>query len=186
MTPELLQQLATECDRARPGARRQRRPGSTVDGYRGGQPARRLLSAEGGPVQSAFYRDPRLCEALSRLCGFTLYPAGALGSYSYYEGRGAFLGLHRDIPGCDVALITCLERDAGVDTGGALRLYPGAFREPLQSIDRRRTAHVDLQIRGGQSVVLLGGWIPHEVLPTTDGHLRRISLLCFSISPVAQ
>ncbi len=182
VAPELLRQLAAECDGARPHAQEQHQAKEIAGGHRSGRPARRLLSAEGGPVQTAFYHDPRLADALSRLCGRGVRPTGAVGSYSYYERRGDFLGLHRDIPGCDAALITCLRRDSGGDSGGALRLYPHAFRDPLASIVRRRAPHVDLNLRVGQSVLLLGGWIPHEVLPAAAGHLRHISLLCFSLA----
>ena len=46
---------------------------------------------------------------------------------------GDHFALHRDVPGCDLAVITCLcDTGSGAGAGGALRLYPDRRLETLR------------------------------------------------------
>lgn len=179
--PATLDALRLEAWAAYESADRQECETDDGEEGRGGMPRRRLYSAGAGPTQDAFYHDPVLAQQLSALCGMTITPSGSRGSYSYYAANGDFLDLHRDVDTCDVTLITVLHdtTDAG-SASGALVLYPDRLGEPLSEI---RTCPDDgavvLKLVPGQSIILLGGVVPHYVAPVVTGQARVISALCF-------
>jgi hypothetical protein len=150
---------------------------------RGGSPARKFLSTQGGTVQDAFYQSITLKTTLETLSQTRINPTGARGTFSYYARDGDFLALHRDILQCDLTLITCLfdrTKGAASSLGGVLRLYPNHNLKPLSSINAQSLS-IDLRLEVGQSIALLGGIVPHEVLPTVTGQIRIVSVLCFEI-----
>ena len=145
---------------------------------RGGVPPRQLSTAPGGPVQDELYRSPYLHGFLSRLCGGPIRPSGSRGSYSYYVAPADHLGLHLDIVTCDVTVISVLA-DSSPDYGGALALQRDCVGVPLSIL--RRSTHVREEVvkaPAGSTIVILGGLVPHRVLPLTMGQ-RVISTLCF-------
>lgn len=148
---------------------------------RGGMPRRRLFSAGAGPAQDAWYHDPLLARQLSALCGMTITPSGSRGSYSYYAADGDFLDLHRDVETCDVTLITVLHDTTSAESAsGALVLYPDRLGELLSEIRASPdVGAVAIKLLPGQSIVLLGGVVPHFVAPVVAGQARVISALCF-------
>ena len=154
---------------------------SDAEEYRGGRPARRFLSVSAGTAQSEFSRNAQIIAWLSSLCGAPVRPTGERGTYTFYSRPGDFLGLHRDIETCDVAVITCLydEHRAG-SRGGVSRLYPQRRDEPLSWIRAKpREGAVELRIEPGQTLVMFGGIIPHEILPMGPGDRRIVSILCY-------
>ncbi|WP_143694754.1 hypothetical protein [Variovorax sp. JS1663] len=145
---------------------------------RGGVPPRQLCTAGGGPVQDDWYRSPALHAFLRELCGGPIRPSGSRGSYSYYVEPADHLGLHLDIVTCDVTVISVLA-DSSPDNGGALAVQRGNVGVPLSVL--RRSARVEEEVvkaPAGSSIVILGGLVPHRVLPLTTGQ-RVISALCF-------
>lgn len=152
-----------------------------LEELRGGRPSRSLLTAEAGPAQDALYASAGLAALLSSVCGVPVLPSGGRGSYSYYARPGDFLGLHRDVETCDLAMITTLHDDSDPsDQAGALVLYPGRIHEPLSAIRERPDAgaHV-VKLAPGHTILLFGGVVPHRVLPVREGQVRMISVLCF-------
>jgi hypothetical protein len=148
---------------------------------RGGMPARALQTAGAGAVQDALYASPWLHAFLSAQCGQPIGPSGNRGSYSYYVEPGDHLGLHLDVDTCDVTLITVLQDDTDPrDPAGGLAVYPRALGAPLREV---RAAPEDgmalVKARPGQSIVILGGLVPHRVLPLGGSGQRIISALCF-------
>lgn len=148
---------------------------------RGGNPARRFLSCAAGPIQDHYYHAPAITSWLHGLTGLAVRPTGRRGTYTYYVREGDYLALHRDVPGCDLALITCLI-DSGGDRagGGTTDLYPDRCREPLSRVrasldDGRLTT----RLAPGESMVLLGGVVPHAIRPIERGQQRVISVLCY-------
>jgi hypothetical protein len=117
------------------------------------------------------------------MVGHDLAPTGQVGSYSYYLRAGDHLALHRDVVGCDLAVITCLcDTGGGAGPGGTLLLYPGRNLETLGVI--RATPEqgaIAVSLSPGHSLVLLGGIVPHSVSPVTEGQRRVVSLLCFQL-----
>ena len=181
LTHDWFEALRDEGLGRRAAALEQRKEDADPGEWRTGNPSRFLATAESGPILEEIYADPGLIGRLEGLTGGKLKPSGGRGSYSYYDRPGHYLGLHRDIRTCDVTLITCLDRHEGETPSGALRLYPKALRADLDEIGAE-TPHRDVNMLAGQSVVLLGGYIPHEVLPAVDGFSRTIAVLCFALT----
>jgi hypothetical protein len=160
------------------GAQRSVSAGDGEESWRGGNPARAYRGARGGQVQYGFFSNPLLAGFLSDMVGFRVELSGA-GSYSYYDAQGDFLALHRDVLQCDVAVLTCLENSDAAE-GGCLRTYPDFMGEPLASIRCHPSPpRVDAVFGPGETAVLLGGCVPHEVTPMAPGQRRVVSILCF-------
>jgi len=180
MSDALLKTLFDECASRRPVAKDQVQTFSSQGRWRSADPARHLASADGGTSQMSFYQDASLHHTLSQWCGCRLKPTSGRGTYSYYDQPGHFLALHRDIRTCDVTLVTCLHRVDSRSLSGALRVYPTSIRTPLEQIDAE-APYRDLHPQQSQSVLLLGGCVPHEVMPAAEGFQRWISVLCFEM-----
>jgi len=149
---------------------------------RGGSPERALESAVGGTVLQSLYHAEGVGDILRSLTDLAWTPSGGEGTYSYYCRPGHHLGLHRDVEECDLALFVCVldERPDSAGDAGALCLYPTRAKEPLSAI--RATPDVGsvyARARPGEAVVLLGGFVPHRVLPVAEGHVRVVAPLCY-------
>ena len=84
-------------------------------------------------------------------------------------------------PTCELVVNTCLHeaRPEAADEG--LRAYPTRSDEPLSQIrERPSVGAISVPIRPGQSLVMFGGIVPHEVLPMSAGQTRIMSLLCYA------
>lgn len=152
---------------------------------RGGNPARRFLSAAGGPAQQQFYQSGELLHRLAAEAGAAVRPTGAGATYTYYCREGDYIGIHLDIHTCDLVAITCLSDNSPADAGNAGKLcfWPGAMGQPLSAV-RARPAEgaVVRRLRPGETLVMLGGLLPHALLPVRAGQLRIISVMCFEVN----
>jgi hypothetical protein len=160
-------------------------PLSDDEEVRGGSPARRFLSATAGPIQAALYRAPWMLDFLREVSGAPVHPSGEIGTYTYYVRAGDHLAIHRDVEWCDLAVITCLSDEPDVvGLGGMLCLYPERLSEPLSAI-RAAPEHgaVRLRLLPRQTIIMLGGIVPHAVLPITNGQERTVSVLCYRVNP---
>ncbi len=166
--PAVMKELRREAERQLPQAQDVRVERSDAETVRGGDPARKYLNAPGGPIQQSMYLDPSLRQAVSSTIGLATVPTGAGGTFTYYCRPGDFLTIHRDIVTCDVAVITCVE-DSGVQgSGGKLCVYPERIREGLPSLRRDPvTGAIPVRLEPGDTIVLLGGIVPHCALPVT-------------------
>jgi hypothetical protein len=175
----ILDGLTTESEAAHQEAKRTVRPKAGFAKERGGTPARSLRSGAGGKWHWAVFGAATLIQYVSRLCGVEVVPSGP-GSYSYYEQPGDFLDLHRDKLVCDVAVITCLKNVADLGLGGGLVLYPNLVRESLSHISSLgEKAGNRIMLARGETLVLLGGIVPHEVTPMLHGQERTVSIMCY-------
>jgi hypothetical protein len=179
--PETCAELGAEAWGAYAESDRQDLQAGDGEEGRGGTPARALRTAAGGPVQDELYASPWLQAVLSEQCGARVVPSGNRGSYSYYVEPGDFLDTHLDIDTCDVTLITVLYDDIDPnDSAGALAVYPGAFAAHLGAIRAAPEEGVAyIKARAGESIVILGGLVPHRVVPLPARGQRVISALCF-------
>lgn len=154
---------------------------SNGEEVRGGNPARRFISASGGEVQQTMYRDPEWAGFLGTICNVPVRPTGGKGTYTYYARPGDHLALHRDVESCDITVITCLlDRRKDGSTGGSTCFYPTRQHEPLSRI--RATpgeGAVRVHLPVGRTMVMFGGLIPHLIEPLNPGELRIVSILCF-------
>jgi hypothetical protein len=157
--------------------------GSGAEDWRGGDPARAYWAAPGGRVQWTLLSDSRMASTLSEVCGLRIQITGAA-SYSYYTETGDFLAVHRDVVRCDLALLTCLDEQASPQGArGALRLYPAYVQQPLSSLRAEKNrSGVDVPLAVGESALLVGGIVPHEVTPMAAGQRRTMSVSCFRLS----
>lgn len=177
---DLLRGLRIEAQAARRGAAEARVIDDRPAEWRGGVPARAYLSAPGGPVQDAFYAATWLAEILSGVAGRGCIPTARRGTFNYYLRPGDHLALHRDVEGCDVAVITCLLRRAAPRAdGGQLLLYPGCAHMPLTAARQAGSMPVPVDLREGETLVMLGGAVPHRLLPLAGSQERVVSVLCF-------
>ena len=175
--------LAVEARRSHAaGATRAQLDASPDEDLRRGNPARRLESAPGGGTLQALYTAPVLHAWLRELTGLAWVPSGGLGTYSYYRREDDHLGIHRDVDECDLAVIACVA-EAGAPTSGlagTLSLWPDRAGERLSEIRAAPAAgRVTVRLAPGQSIVLLGGIVPHAVEPLVAGHVRIVAPLCF-------
>lgn len=147
-----------------------------------GDPDRWLESAPGGAALQDYAASEAVLDRLVRATGVPWEPAGP-GSWSYYRSEGHHLGLHRDLSVCDLAVITCVIDQDAPAAGGTLRVWPTRARDPLDDVRRDPRGSVDVRLRAGESVILLGGVVPHCVTPLAPGHLRVVAPLCYQALP---
>ena len=185
--PAMLALLQTEVAQRQHEASVMRTTVSLDRGTERGNPDRWLESVPGGPVLNELYADAGLLDALYTLTGLNWVPAGASAAYSFYRAHGHYLGLHRDIEECDLAVIICVYStgDGDGDRAGNLIVYPSRCHEPLETIQNapEEGAWV-VSVQPGKVVVLLGGLVPHAVTPMQPGQMRIMAPLCYSALPV--
>jgi hypothetical protein len=176
-----LASLLKEAETSREEGQRQLLPASDGTEGRGGSPARSFRSGRGRELHWGLHGSEAMKERLKEFCGVAVTPTGS-GSFSYYEQPGDHLALHRDILQCDLTLITCLMARRGDGPSGELTLYPQFMREPLSAARAAgRQAGLVVALEPGQSAILLGGLVPHEVTPATEGQQRIVAINCFRI-----
>jgi hypothetical protein len=175
--------LCTEADVQHAQASEPRSHGPVAEDTRRGDPARWLETAPGGPALAAFLAAPATLALLRRLTGLPFVPSGPQGTYSYYRRAGHHLDVHRDIDVCDLAVITCLRDEGAGADAASLEVYPDRWQEPTSRV--RRTAEVGAQpviLAPGESVVLLGGVVPHRVPKVAAGRIRIVTPLCYRVA----
>jgi hypothetical protein len=150
---------------------------------RGGNPARRFISAGGGDEQGAFFHNPETTRFLTGICNAPVRPTGESGTYTYYARPGDHLALHRDIETCDIAVVTSLlDRHRDERTGGLTRFYPERQHELLSRIRATPSdGAVSVRLPVGSTMVMFGGLVPHLIEPLASGELRIVSILCFRV-----
>jgi hypothetical protein len=86
-----------------------------------------------------------------------------------------------------VAIIMCLIHSGGDAKRGVLLLYPQFSREPLSAArDAGRESAVPTDLAPGQSIVLLGGLIPHEIVAMDAAERRVVSVMCYRVKTQEQ
>ena len=184
LAPGLLSGLSEEAELALSTARQSQVARSDAESdWRGGSPARKFLSAHGGPAQESFYQHPNMLGYLASLLGCRLTPSGMRGTFSYYSRPGDFIGIHRDVDTCDVAVITCL-RDSHPNkatNSGKLVFYPGRLEESNSAIRANPGPGAEThRLAPGETAILMGGLVAHAVLPVEEGQQRVVSVLCYT------
>ena len=156
--------------------------GQDTEQLRGGLPARQLLSVDGGVQQQALYAAPALVALVGGYARSPVRPCGMQASYSVYRDAGDHLDVHRDVRGCDLALITCLHDNDPHADGGCTELWPQDALTPLDTLRNGGGGPVlRLALLPGQSMLLHGGVLPHRIVPTQAGRVRIVSLMCFEM-----
>jgi hypothetical protein len=181
ISKDALEGLLAEANAARPTALRCSVANSDGTEGRGGSPGRAFRSGPGREFHRRLHASSQITEALGRFCGAPVAPTGG-GTYSYYERAGDFLALHRDVVKCDIAVITCLARSDPDRSLGGLLVYPRHIGEPLSKVRAAgRQSAIPVPLGRGDTAVLLGGILPHEVTPLSMGQERIVSINCYRI-----
>jgi hypothetical protein len=171
-----LAELDAEANEARGKGRRASVPESDATEGRGGCPARSLRSSPGGKTHWRYYASSAMLEAIRRLGDGPVAPMGG-GTYSYYERRGDFLAVHRDVVGCDLALVTAL---TNAPDAGALVVCPEFRDRPLSAVRAAgRAAGIPIALGRGDTIVLLGGSVPLEFTPVSSE--RVVAIMCYRL-----
>jgi hypothetical protein len=177
-----LEALKAEAEGARPVGQRATVPVSDGTEGRGGSPARAFRSSPGGEVHWALHGSPQLADALGQICGVAMTSTGG-GTYSFYEQEGDFLALHRDVDSCDIALITCLSQRCSEQPAGGLLVFPGRHHQGLSQVrSAGKAAGVSVSLVPGDTAILLGGLVPHEVTPVAAGQERVVAINCYRLT----
>jgi hypothetical protein len=172
----VLELLRRDFHEQLPKARRCLHAGPNEADWRGGEPARALSTVPCGPLQWTIFGSDAMRAAICEQAGMDLEATGA-GTYSHYCEPGDFLALHRDIVRCDIAVITCLEEHGNPQA--RLRAYSKCAAEPLTRFQPR--GGVDVVLRPGDTAILAGGVVPHEVTPVGAGQRRAVAITCFRL-----
>lgn len=181
---DLLEALKAEAEDARPSGQRMVLPISSRTEHRGGSPARAVRSAPCAAVHRALHASTELVDAIGEMCGFAVTSTG-IGTYHFYEREGDFFGLHRDFVGCDIAAITCLSERLAERPVGGLLVYPNLFCQGLSEVRATgNTSSVPIPLRPGETAILLGGQLPHEVTPVVAGQDRVVAVNCYRLSKI--
>ncbi len=160
--------------------------GRDVEQVRGGEPARRLISVEGGPIEDGLFRAPALSAFISGEVRASVRPCGERATFSIYCDADAHLDLHRDIRGCDLALITCLYDSDPHAAGGALETWPGELTTPLDELRHGKSSRTQrIALLPGESLLFHGGVVPHRIAPLSTHRLRIVAIMCFEVGSVA-
>src|ERR1035441_1306017 len=176
---ETLQGLWNEATDARPDAVRSYVADSDGTEGRGGCPARAYRSGAARELHWSLHGCQQMTDVLSGLCGVAVSATGG-GTYSYYEEAGDFLAVHRDVLQCDIAVITSLTSTTGDGLTGELVVYPEFIREPLSTVRTAgRTFGKCVPLDRGQTIILLGGVVPHEVAPMRAEQERIVAINCY-------
>lgn len=184
--PELLNKndlalLREEATSVRPTGKRSYADISDRTEERGGAPGRSFRSAAGLQTQLRIFSSEPVIDSLVDTLGGAVRLAGS-GSFTYYEEAGDYLELHRDIVTCDLAVITCLDETSTTSEDGKLLAYPEFRGEPLANVRASgRVGATPINLRPGETVVMLGGIVPHEVTPMMPGQERIVSVMCYRV-----
>jgi hypothetical protein len=155
---------------------------------RGGHPTRKLVYSGGGEVQNDLYAAPALVRFLERICGARVRPTGERGGFLYYTRRGDHIGLHLDVDKCELVVLTMLQDHSPPGTtGGSYVIFPDHVGAAIPNVREaaQQGAGLRVKLRPGQSLVMLGGLVPHLVRPVDAQQARITSALCFTAGEAA-
>jgi hypothetical protein len=173
--------LKAEAEDARPLGQRAILPISDRTEGRGGSPARALRSSPCGEVHRALHASRQFTDAISEVCGIAVSSTG-VGTYHYYESEGDFFALHRDFVGCDIAVITCISQRLTEQPMGGLLVYPNLFCLGLSQVRAAgKVMSLAIPLGPGETAILLGGQLPHEVTPVAAGQDRVVAVNCYRL-----
>jgi hypothetical protein len=178
---DLLNALKAEAEVLRPSGRRTLLPISDRTEGRGGSPARALRSSSCGEVHQALHASRQLTDTICQICGIAVSSTG-VGTYHFYEQEGDFFALHRDFVGCDIAVITCISQCATEAPMGELVVYPNQFGRVLSQVRAAgKAVGLAIPLAAGDTAILLGGLLPHEVTPVAAGQDRIVAVNCYRL-----
>lgn len=178
-----VQSLLNEAIACYPHSKESNTSVDDTEEWRGGNPARRFLSCGAGPVLDHYYHAPEILQFLRDITQLEVVSTGARGTYTYYVRPGDYLSIHRDVRTCDLAVVTCLMDTATPEEGGGMMdLYPQRTNAPLSDIrSSPQDGRISIRLQPGETIVMLGGLVPHAITPVGEAQQRIVSVLCYEV-----
>jgi hypothetical protein len=149
-----------------------------VDGQEMRSPMR-FRAAMGRDALAALHADRELLELVADLVGRPMIPSHA--TYLYFADETDFIGLHKDVPACELVVLVGIDGDAP-----SLVVHPELRDRPAEELVRlaERTAgtppggHAH-PVRAGELVALVGRSVPHQTPPELRSRRGAIASLCY-------
>jgi hypothetical protein len=164
--------LAALQQEARAGAAHARPYVSGDESLRDDEPVTAIDMAPGGAALVDLHHGPATFAALEAHTGARWQPLfDRHPSFLYYRRPSHFMSLHRDLPSCELTIITCVVDTPG--DGGELILFPTRGDESLDAL-RATPAQgaVTVRLAEGESLLMCGHDVPHAVTPVAPGRTR--------------
>jgi hypothetical protein len=122
----------------------------------------RFATSDGDEVLHSVHHHPLLLDFVLGLVGRAMYPSKC--AYLYFRDGNDFIGLHTDIPACELTLLLGLTGD-----GGRLVIYPELRdKSPQRLLETGRRANgapeggSSLPFHSAEIIALVGGRVPHQ------------------------
>jgi hypothetical protein len=131
---------------------------------------------------TGLHASRQLTNDVGQICGIAVSSTG-VGTYHFYEREGDFFALHHNFVGCDIAVITCILQRLMEQPMGELLVYPNFFCQGLSRVRAAGKAmSVSIPLVPGETAILLGGQLPHEVTPVAAGQDRVVAVNCYRLN----
>lgn len=138
----------------------------------------RFRMAGAGDELRGLHESATLRRLASDIADTPMEPTKA--GYLYY-GVGDRIGLHTDLPACELVLLVALEPDAPpLVVHPELRgVPPERLRTLAERADGAPPGGISVPIDDSSFVVLFGGGLPHQTRPVVSGEEAVVATLCY-------
>jgi hypothetical protein len=135
--------------------------------------------SETGAELRRLHESSDLCTLASTLAGTEMEPTKA--GYLYY-GAGDRIGLHSDLPACELVLLAAFDSVAPpLVVHPELRtLTPEQLVELAASTDGAPPGGISVTLDDAALVGLIGGGLPHQTRPVARGSEAVVATLCYA------
>jgi hypothetical protein len=137
------------------------------------------FGTSGGAVLAAIHEHDDLRELASGLAGRPMTPSKS--AYLYFEEDDDRIGLHMDLPACELTLVVGIAGDAP-----PLVAYPELQGTPPQELlrlaqqsDGAPPGGTPFELAPGEVVALVGGRVPHQTPPAHRREAGIVASLCY-------
>src|SRR3954453_675598 len=137
-----------------------------------------LGMAEAGPELKGLHESSELVTLARELAGTEMQPSKA--NYLYY-GVGDRIGLHTDLPACELVLLVAFDSFAPpLIVHPELRtLTPEQLAELAEQTDGTPAGGISVPLDDAALVGLIGGGLPHQTRPVALGAEATVATLCY-------
>jgi hypothetical protein len=148
-----------------------------ADGQDFRSPVRFGVSSPGEELRT-LHESPELRALAGKLAGVEMVPSKV--NYLYY-GLGDRIGLHTDLPACELVLLAAFDQVAPpLIVHPELReLSPEALAKLAEDADGAPAGGISIPLDESGLVGLFGGGLPHQTRPVEPGSEAVVATLCY-------
>lgn len=148
-----------------------------ADGQDFRSPVRFGVSGPGDELRT-LHESPELRALASELAGVEMVPSKV--NYLYY-GLGDRIGLHTDLPACELVLLAAFGPIAPplVVHPELRELAPESLAELAEAADGAPAGGISVPLDESAFVGLFGGGLPHQTRPVESGSEAVVATLCY-------